>query len=310
MFEIIFPYIALVLAQIGLNGKQFSMKKCGAIAPGPFNSICINTMRSAICIIVSLIIWLIADGSATTPFGHFIIVISAIGTAINLFTWILSSRLISLTLLESLMILGKLIVPLILAPFMFGEGPVTPIQWIACALIVVAVILFVDFNSAQKKNGSLIKKILLVGLCVISLTVSVLFKKYYMVKIQSQSLGSVEYFTFINFAVVILTFAILFPIYYNRESVKLKAEGIASKPELPYKKVWFFVLIAAASLYLNELFTVYANELPAAIYSPLSNGLNIACTFLLDVIVFKDKITVKKIIGVGVVIAAIILLNL
>lgn len=309
MFETIFPFIAILIAQIGLNGKQYSMKKCGAIAPGPFNSICINTMRSAICLIVSVIIWLIVDGKATTPFGHLIIIISAIGTAVNLFTWILSSRLISLTLLESLMILGKLIVPLILAPFMFGEAPVTAIQWVACGLIVVAVILFIDFNSSQKKNGSLIKKFLLVGVCVISLTVSVIFKKYYMVKIQSQSLGSVEYFTFINFAVVILTFAILFPLYYHKESVKLKADGISSRLELPYKKVWLYIVIAAASLYLFELFTVYANELDVAIYAPLSNGLNIACTFLLDIIVFKDKITVKKIIGVVVVIAAIILLN-
>ena len=309
MFATIFPYIAILLAQIGLNGKQFSMKKCGTLAPGPFNSICINTMRSVICIIVSLIIWLIADGKATTPFGHFIIIISAIGTTVNLFTWILSSRLISLTLLESLMILGKLIVPLILAPFMFGEAPVTDIQWVACGLIVVAVILFIDFNSSQKKDGSLIKKILLVGVCVISLTVSVVFKKYYVVKIQSQSLGSVEYFTFINFVVVILTFALFFPIYYKKECNALLESGSKAKPELPYKKVWLYIVIAAASLYLFELFTVYANELDVAIYAPLSNGLNIACTFILDIVVFKDKITVKKIVGLLIVIAAFILLG-
>ena len=47
-----FPYVALFLAQLGLNGKQYSMKKCGAIALGPFNSICINTMRSDICLVV------------------------------------------------------------------------------------------------------------------------------------------------------------------------------------------------------------------------------------------------------------------
>jgi drug/metabolite transporter (DMT)-like permease len=307
MFATIFPYIAILLAQIGLNGKQYSMKKCGTLAPGPFNSICINTMRSVICIIVSLIIWLIADGKATTPFGHLIIAISAVGTAINLFTWIMSSRLISLTLLEAILTLGKLMGPLLLVPVLFKNESVSPFQWVACGLIIVAVFLFVE--KGNKKDGSAIKKILLVALCGLSLAVAVVFKKYYVAEIVKQGLGSVEYFTFINFVVVILTFAVLFPIYYHKESIKLRADGSDAKPELPFKRVWLFVILAAASLYLNELFTVYANELDAAIYAPLSNGLNIACTFILDIVVFKDKITVKKIVGLLIVIAAFILLG-
>ncbi len=306
MFATIFPYIAILLAQIGLNGKQYSMKKCGTLAPGPFNSICINTMRSVICIIVSLIIWLIADGKATTPFGHLIISISAVGTAINLFTWIMSSRLISLTLLEAILTLGKLMGPLILVPVLFKNESVSPFQWVACGLIIVAVFLFVE--KGNKKDGSTIKKILLVALCGLSLAVAVVFKKYYVAQIVKKGLGSVEYFTFINFVVVILTFAILFPIYYHKESIKLRADGSDAKPELPFKRVWLFVILAAASLYLNELFTVYANELDAAIYAPLSNGLNIVCTFILDIVVFKDKITVKKLVGLIIVIAAFILL--
>lgn len=51
-------------------------------------------------------------------------------------------------------------------------------------------------------------------------------------------------------------------------------------------------------------------QLPSAIYYPLAKGLTVGCTFLLDVIVFKDKVTVKKIIGFFVLIAAIILINL
>lgn len=306
MFATVFPYVAILIAQVGLNGKQYAMKKCGTLAPGPFNSICINTMRSVICIIVSLVIWLIADGAATTPFGHFIIAVSAVGTAINLFTWIMSSRLISLTLLEAILTLGKLIGPLLCVPFLFKSETVNPFQWIVCGLIIISVFLFVE--KGNKKDGSPIKKVLLLALCGLSLAVSVVFKKYYVAEIVKQGLGSVEYFTFINFVVVILTFAILFPIYYHRESVKLRADGSDAKPELPYKKVWLFVFLAAASLYLNELFTVYANELDAAIYAPLSNGINIACTFVLDIVVFKDKITLKKIIGLVIVIAAFVLL--
>ena len=94
-------YGALILSQLGTSAKQFAMKHCGRLAPGPFNSVCINMARALICLVVSILIWIATDGTTTTPFGHLIIVIAGIGTAFNLFTWILSSRLVSLTLIES-----------------------------------------------------------------------------------------------------------------------------------------------------------------------------------------------------------------
>ena len=76
-------YGALLMSQLGTTGKQFAMKKCGRIAPGPFNSVCINMARSLICLIVSIFIWLITGGGTTTFVGHLIIIISGIGTAFN-----------------------------------------------------------------------------------------------------------------------------------------------------------------------------------------------------------------------------------
>ena len=71
-------YGALVLAQLGTNGKQFAMKRCGSLAPGAFNSVCINMARSLICLIVSVFIWLIADGKGTTLTGHIIIILAGV----------------------------------------------------------------------------------------------------------------------------------------------------------------------------------------------------------------------------------------
>ena len=308
-----FPYIALMLAQLGTNGKQYSMKKCGRLAPGPFNSVCINAMRALICIIVSFGIWIIADGSTTTAFGNLIIILSGIGTALNLFTWILSSRLVSLTLLESVCMIGSLLVPMFLAPVLYNGESVSLLQWIGAVLVFVAVFLFMNKEDPSvKKEGTPLQKFLIVLFCAAANTTTTIFKKYYDVHIVKKGLGSVEYFTFINFVTIISVFAILFVIFYLREKKRLMRdaeEGEAVKVELPYKKVWFFVLIAAAALYLNELFTVYANELDAAIYMPLSKGLNVACTFAMDIIVFKDKITLKKLIGLVTVIVAIVLVT-
>ena len=307
-----FPYIALIIAQLGINGKQYSMKKCGRLAPGPFNSICINTMRALICVFVSLILWLIAGGGITTPLGHLIIILSGIGTALNLFTWILSSRFVSLTLLESICMIGSLLVPMFLAPVLFNGESVSILQWIGAILVFVAVFLFMNKDSSSKKEGTALQKVLIVFFCAIGITVATIFKKYYNVHIFKNALGSEEYFTFINFITILAVFSVLFAIFYKLEAVKIASksgDGATSKVELPYKKVWFFVIIAAASLFINELFTVYANQLDAAIFLPFSKGLNVACTFIMDAIVFKDKITVKKIIGLVTVIVAIVLVT-
>ena len=304
-------YGALVLAQSGITAKQFAMKKCGQVAAGPFNSVCINLMRSSICLIVSVIIWLLMGGETTTAFGHLIIILSGIGTALNLFTWILSTRLVSLILIESVTMIGSLVVPLVLAPILYDGDSVSPIQWVGCILIFVSVFLFVNKGNDAKKEGSLITKIVVVTFCALGATVAALFKKYYTYHISDKGLGSIEYFTFMNFVTVLSFFMILFVIYYSLEKKRLSAlDGVPKRVELPYKKVFVYIIIAASALYVAELFSVYAAQLPSAIYYPLSKGLAVLSTFLLDVIVFKDKVTVKKIIGLGIVIIAIILVNL
>ena len=307
-------YGALLMSQLGTTGKQFAMKKCGRIAPGPFNSVCINMARSLICLIVSIFIWLITGGGTTTFVGHLIIIISGIGTAFNLFTWILSSRMVSLSLIECLMMVGSLVVPLILAPYLYDGDTVSVIQWIGCALIFASVFLFIDNGKkGEVKEGTTLSKIVVVTVCALGITVAAVFKKYYTYHITAKGLGSIEYFTLINFVTVLGVFLILFAIYYSIERKKAIAVCPSDeKPrvEFPYKRAGLYILIAAVSLYVAELFTAYAAQLPSAIYYPLTRGLAMGATFLLDVIVFKDKVTVKKILGLVTVVVAIILVNL
>ena len=307
-------YGALLLAQAGTTAKQYAMKNCGRLAPGAFNSVCINLARAMICLAVSTVIWLCTGGGATNLMGHVIIILSAIGTAFNLFTWILSSQMVSLTLIESVSIVGSMVIPLLLAPYLYDGDTVSPLQWLGCALVLVSVWLFMNKQSKEeKKTGSLVQKIVVVGVCAIGITLASVLKKYYTYHITAKGLGSIEYFTFINFLTVLAVFSVLFGIYYNKEKRLATATcsaGERGRVEFPYKRVWVYILIAGVSLYVNELFTSYATQLPSAIYYPLSKGLAVGCTFLLDVIVFKDKVTVKKIIGFITVIIAIVLINL
>ena len=306
-------YGALLIAQLGNTSKQYAMKKCGGLAPGAFNSVCINLARSLICLTVSMVIWLFTGGAATTLSGHVIIIIAGIGTAFNLFTWILASQLVPLALVESVSMMGSMVVPLILAPYLYNGEEVSLLQWIGGALVLVSVFLFMNKESKEKKVGSRLQKIAILAICAVSTTVASILKKYYTYHITANGLGSIEYFAFINFASVLAVFLVLFAVYYAHEKKRIAAtftESERPSVELPYKRVWVYILIAGGALYVNELFTSYAAQLPSAVYYPLSRGLIVGCTFLLDVIVFKYKVTTKKIIGFFTVIAAIILISI
>ena len=262
-------------------------------------------VRSVICLPISAAIWLIADGGGTTATGNFIIVAAGFGNAFSMFTWIWSSSLVPLMLIECVSMIGALVIPLLLAPYLYNGDSVSLIQWIGCILIFASIFFFINKDGGKKKQGSVFKKVMVIGLYMISAMINTIFKKYYTFHITEKNLGSIEYFTFISFLSALGLFLVLFAVFYKNER---KANG--GSVELPFKKVRIYILIAAINLYVSELFATYASQLPSAIYYPLTRAILIVGTFLLEVMVFKDKVTLKKVIGFIVVIAGIILVNL
>lgn len=160
-----------------------------------------------------------------------------------------------------------------------------------------------DNEKRNEKKVSTFQKIVIVSIFAISTALSLMLKKYYIYHITAKNLGSIEYFTFINFVTVFAVLLVLFAVYYAVERKRVAVIGtIGERPkvELPYKRVWVYILIAGVTLYVYELFTSYASEFPSAIYYPLARGLAVVCTFLLDVIVFREKVTVKKSIAASI----------
>ena len=303
-------YGALIITQIGICAKQFAMKKCAERAKGGFNSLCINLARSAICLLVSLIIWLVTDGAGTNTLGLALSIGAGVGTALNLYTWILSAQRVSLILIEGASTVGGLILPLIFAPFLYNGDSVSVLQWVGTALVVISIFLFSKSGAKKAEKSGVLGSIILVSVCALGGAVSSVFRKLYSFHIAEKALGSIEFFTFISFVAVFLLFALVFPFYYGKEKQKITAEEKGGRVELPYKRVWLFILIAAISLYACELFSSYASALPSAVYYPVSRALTILGTFLLDTLVFKEKVTPKNLAGLALLLTAVVLINL
>ena len=141
-------------------------------------------------------------------------------------------------------------------------------------------------------------------LCGLGVTVSAISKKLYTFYVNAQGLGSVEIYTLISFFVVLCIFALLLPIHHGAEKRRH-----AEIPSFPFGRVWIYVLIAAVALYVSELFATYASDLPSAVYYSAIKVLNVLGCFVLDVTVFKEKITLKSMAGLSTLLAAVVLLN-
>jgi len=298
---------ALLISQIGASAKQYSMKNCGKILPGVRGSCFANMLRAAICTAVSVIIWLIADGKGTNGQGYLIIIAAGIGTAVNLMAWLLCANLISLSLLECFILVGSLILPMLLTPFIFGGESVSPLQWIGCALVLISVILFLEPDRNEKAKSSGLFRGVMIFLAALGAAVSAIFKKLYTFYVEAEGNGSSELYTLLTFAIMLLVFAIINSVYFAGDKIKNVPFAI-EKGAL--KKTIIYISVASIGLYVYELFSTYASRMPAAIFFPLSRGLLIVGTFLLDVIGFGYKATAKKLIGLITVIAAMILVNL
>ena len=96
------------------------MKKAGLCAKGNYNSVRINFIRSAICLIVSAAVFFAAGANFTADF-LWICLISGVANALSMFSWIICSEKANLILVEIFSLIGSVAVPLMLSPALYGE---------------------------------------------------------------------------------------------------------------------------------------------------------------------------------------------
>ncbi len=296
----------LLSAKIAGIVKVVAVKKCGSIAQGPKNSVKINLIRSVFCLIVSVAVFLFSREFMDAT-GIWISLLSGIFNATFLFLWILSAERTSLCLVELFCMLGSVLIPLFLAPYLYKGETVLWHQWLCAGLLVVSTFLFfpklkkTDEPSAETKTKRIDWKALLCLLgCTVSSAGTVITQKLYVTYAE----GSVAPFNLITFLVVALLFAIVF--------FSFLLKGSDEKTQSKFSaKIWLLILLASVMLYTNQfLSTLASNYFVSAVFYPLSYAIGWPLTFVADVCIFREKATLKKCIGLIITICASILISL
>lgn len=288
-------YLFLLLSKLAASAKMIAVKNCGTIAQGTRNSVIINVLRSLGCIIVSLVVCLISGFGKMDTAGVVISVFAGISNGLSLCTWILCANTVSLCTVEVFCMAGGVVLPLLVSPFIFQGDSVTALQW--CGSILLFVAMYLLSNNKGKTKMSL-SKILLLTICGSANFGCVLTKKLF----TNLSEAPLESFQLLTFVFVFVTLVII--LLFMPKDNKNPAQSFSSK-------VTVYITIAIIMLYLTEyLATRSSFYLSSAVYYPLSYIISMPLTFLIDVIVYKEKITPYNLIGIVVVTVSGVLINI
>ena len=291
----------LLLAKLSGIIKVIAVKKCGDAATGVKNSIKINLIRSIGCLIVSLIVFLLSQ-NVTDKTGIGISLLSGVCNAAFLFLWILTAECTSLCLVELFCMLGSVVIPLFLTPFLYANESVLWYQWVCTGVLFVSAFLF--FPKTEGKTKISWQSFLLLVGCAISSAGTVITQKLYI----TYSQGTIASFHLISFLVVASVFAIASPILAKTSPSKADINPPQDKFTA---KIWGLIALATVMLYTNQfLSTQAAKYFVSAVFYPLSYAIGWPMTFLADTFVFKEKVTARKVMGVLLTLCASVFISL
>ena len=297
-------YLFLALALLAGVIKGYCGKKSGGTLVLASDAMLVNTVRMLACIIIGVALIAIGNDWSSLTLDPTVIWISALsGVCTSLFvvSWLLAIRTGAFMMVDVFLLMGVLI-PLVVCAIFFDE-PIIPIQWIGIAVLILAGYVMCSYN-AKLKGKMTLKAFLMLLLCAASYGCTDLSQKLF-VNLSPVSDNSVfQFYTYIFAALTLVICSLVFR-SHEKKTNELRSPIAVVKP------IAIYVGVMAICLYANSYFkTAAATYLDAAQIYPLSQGGALVLAMIMAAIFFKEKITLRSIIGVVLCAVALLMINL
>ena len=299
-------YLFISIALAAGVTKGYCGKKTSFAIVSNSDSMIMNVLRMVACIFIGFFLILAQNDLASlTPSRDFMLIsaLSGVTSAIWVVSWLLSVRSGAYMMVEVFLLLG-VVVPIIPCYFLFGYE-VGTWQIVGIAILLVAVFIMCTYNSSIKGKMS-VKAFLLLLLCGFTSGVADFSQKLFTeVAPEGATNASFNFYTYVFAAITLLLS------YLVLRQVDKKSGTMPRKPLEVVKPIWIYVLIMAACLFTNSFFKTEAARLldPVKLY-PLNQGCAVILSLLMSVIIFKEKINAKCIVGICLSFVALIMINL
>lgn len=237
---------------------------------------------------------------------------TAICLALELFATIEGLKVATLVV-NQMFSVGALIIPCIVGIFFFNE-PMTIWQWVGIGLFVIAMYFMVSETkqSETKKSEKIsLKAIMLLLLLLLAGGGTMVAQKAFAVVVPN---GSVAAYSFLMFALNAIILYVGYGISFLAKNDKLQRleTTVEEKQSIAMPRVLlvYGLILAFAVFVINMLVTELGKYISSAILFSISYAIGIVITILVGTIFYKEKITIRNMIGIVLCVGALALINL
>jgi len=295
-------YLFLLGALLAGTAKGFCGKKVSAYTSGYGDAAFVNMLRMAFCILIGAAT-VLADG--VLPFTGldaevlWISAFSGITTAAFVIFWLIAVKTGAYMMLDVFLMLGVGIT--VSCGFLFLQESLRWNQLLGFALLVVAALIMTSYNASLKGKTTL-RGILLPVACGIANGLTDFSQKLFVRQVSADRVAEFSFYTYVFAALALFAVWLFF-------SARDRRVGVTPR-KIP-GRVYLLVGLMSAFLFLNSyLKTLAAARLDSAVLYPLNQGAGLILSMAMAALFFKEKITPKCAVGIGIAFLALLIINL
>ena len=292
-------YIFLLISLFAGTLKGYCGKKTSNYTSSFGNAVFANTIRMLLCILIGFVLILATEDLRILIPSRTLLLVSAlsgVSSAVFVVAWLICVKKSAYMMLDIFLMLGVLI-PLTASNIFLSES-IKLTQWVGIGVLFLAVVIMCSYNNTIKAKLTLPSLILLL-ICGIANGVADFSQKLFTKCIPDGSAAAFNFYTYV-FAALVLSVAY---------AVTHKAAPNTGKSDL--KKIFGYILIMALCLFANSYFkTLAAGYLSAVLLYPLNQGCALILSAFMSATLFKEKLTLKAVIGMITAFAGLLIINL
>ena len=295
-------YLFLLLSLTAGVTKGYCGKRTSGFISGFRDAMLASTVRMGICVAVGLILVLLqGDGSRLSPTGPmlFYAAVFGVSTAVSVVTWMVAVKKSAYMMMDIFMMLGVSI-PLVGGSIFLGE-PIKTTQWLGLVILMAAVVLICSYNNTIKTKITPYDLLILIVSGATNGIVD-LSSKLFVKRVENCSPSVFNLYAYAFAGITLLVWFLL--------TTPRHADPHLPAPMQTVGRVFPYVAVMALCLYACSYFkTLAAAHLDAVLLYPLSQGASLILSTVMAAVLFREKITVKAVIGIATAFVALLIIN-
>ncbi len=303
-------YFFLAAALLAGVTKGYCGKKTSGFTDNLGSAVFANAVRMLLCIATGFVL-VTAGGNLSfiLPDKYTLIfsLISGISTSVFVVTWLVSVRSSAYMMVDVFLTFG-VIIPIALSAVFFPGNTIKISQLIGFTITVTGILILCSYNNSIKKKLD-IKALALLIICALSSGFADFSQTCFARhsekarELTGQAIPASVFnlYTYVFSAVCLAAVFMLL----NRRADKKEQKSIYPT------KMFIYILIMAICLFANSYFkTLAAAKLEPIYLYPLNQGGALILSTAMSAVFFKERITIKSVIGTVVAFVGLIIINL